>query len=110
LIDAARRGSQHSWLLDATIGIVFLATPHQGSRIANKGAYLAKIAKYTGVVQPNREVLQSLKRNSGELFDKVEQFRGVCGGMKICSFFETLTMGSFGLVILCFPVERWYDC
>jgi hypothetical protein len=106
LIDASRRSSQHSWLLDATIGIVFLATPHQGSKIANKGAYLAKIAKYTGVVRPNREVLQSLKQNSGELFDKVEQFRGICGGIKICSFFETLTLGSFGLVILCFQVKQ----
>lgn len=100
LIDAARQGSRHSWLLNATIGIVFLATPHQGSKIANKGLFVAKIAKYTGIVKPNNETLRSLKRNSGELFDKAEQFRTICGGMKICSFFETLTMGSFGLVSL----------
>ncbi|PQE32074.1 P-loop containing nucleoside triphosphate hydrolase protein [Rutstroemia sp. NJR-2017a WRK4] len=100
LIDAARRGSQHSWLLNATIGIVFLATPHQGSKIANKGSFVANIAKYTGIVRPNGETLRSLKRNSGELFDKAEQFRTICGGMKICSFYETLTMGSFGLVRL----------
>ncbi|PQE26139.1 P-loop containing nucleoside triphosphate hydrolase protein [Rutstroemia sp. NJR-2017a BBW] len=99
LIDAARRGSQHSWLLNATIGIVFLATPHQGSKIANKGSFVANIAKYTGIVRPNGETLRSLKRNSGELFDKAEQFRTICGGMKICSFYETLTMGSFGLIV-----------
>jgi hypothetical protein len=43
-------------------------------------------------MRPNREVLDSLKRNSGELFDKVEQFRDVCGGIKISSFYETLSM------------------
>jgi len=100
LIDAARRGSKYSWLLDATIGIIFLGTPHQGSKIANKGAFIAKVAKYTGLVRPNREILESLKRNSGELFEKVEQFKDICIKIKISSFYETLSMGSFGLVII----------
>jgi len=46
----------------------------------------------------NGEILDSLKRNSGELFDKVEQFRDICNGIKISSFYETLSMGLFGLV------------
>ncbi|KAH8743168.1 Alpha/Beta hydrolase protein, partial [Hyaloscypha finlandica] len=100
LIDAGRHGSQHRWLLDATVGIVFLGTPHQGSRIADRGAYVAKIAKYSGLVTPNRKILESLSRNSGELFDKAEQFRDVCTGIQLCSFYENMPLSGARQVVI----------
>jgi hypothetical protein len=40
-----------------------------------------------------------LKKNSGELFDKAEQFRDVCPGIQLCSFYETLPVSGAGMVI-----------
>jgi hypothetical protein len=105
LIDAARHGSQHRWLLEQTTGIVFLGTPHQGSSIADKAAFLGKFAKFAGL-KLNKEILASLKRNSDGLFEKAEQFRDICGKIKISSFYETIAvvlLGQSSLVISLFP-------
>jgi hypothetical protein len=58
-------------------------------------------------VRPNGQILDSLKRNSGEFFDEAEQFRDICGGIKISSLYETLLMGSFGLVGVVASIHPW---
>jgi len=80
-------------ILESTVGIVFLGTPHQGSNAASFATILARIAERTLLVRPPTELLRTLTRDSDVLDQSWRQFPNICQHIKICSFYETLTMG-----------------
>jgi len=74
-----------------TAGIVFLSTPHQGSRAANIGNVVASVVKaatpgYRLFAQDN---LRDLKRDSPALFEISSKFSNICAGISIHTFYET---------------------
>ena len=79
----------------ATVGMIFLGTPHQGSGMASIGQVAAAVA---GCVVPgaqilNRGLLKSLERNSSGLFETSNRFSNICAHMRIHSFYETIPLG-----------------
>lgn len=66
--------------------MVFLATPHKGSHLAQT---LNNILRVTPGGCPKNYVAE-LEKNSGSLQDINEQFRNMCGNLELVSFFETM--------------------
>ena len=95
-------------ILESTVGIVFLGTPHQGSNAASFATILARIAERTLLVRPPTELLRTLTRDSDVLDQSWRQFPNICQHIKICSFYETLTMGRniASLYILTYPLPK----
>ncbi|KAI9696924.1 MAG: hypothetical protein M1820_007999 [Bogoriella megaspora] len=86
----------------SSCGIVFLGTPHNGSRLSRPAAVLALVS---GVLGSDTTLLFALKRSSMDLFDLETKFRDAVhnqGGrreeLKIVSFYENLPTRAFGLL------------
>ncbi|KAG6988859.1 hypothetical protein G7Y79_00069g096510 [Physcia stellaris] len=77
--------------------IVFLATPHHGSNLAEVLKRLLKIS-----LQPSREFIADLEKGSHTLEDLNEQFRHVAPKLSIWSFYETLAtpVGPMNVMVL----------
>ena len=75
----------------ATTGIVFLSTPHQGSRAANIGSVVASVVKTAtpGIRIFAQDNLRDLKRDSSALFEISSKFSNICAGISIHTFYET---------------------
>jgi protein SERAC1 len=73
----------------ATLGIIFLGTPHRGSSAANLGSTAARVARYSLLVNPNTRLLQKLQLHNDFLSEKSHQFSKICSSFKIFSFYET---------------------
>jgi protein SERAC1 len=84
-------------LKTATYGIVFLGTPHRGSKKANLATKFISIAKmrYPGILT---ETIKSLQTNSRELEDLADNFRNMHSQFEIVSFYETIPKNKWGLV------------
>ena len=79
----------------ATMGVIFLGTPHRGSGVANLGQVEALIAgaAFPGWQVFNRGLLKSLENDNDGLFQTSDRFVKICAGMRIHSFYETLPLG-----------------
>ena len=97
-------------ILASTVGIVFMATPHQGSDAGSMAAILARIAEKSLLVKPPTELLRILTRDSDALDQNRRQFTNICQSFKICSFHETLRTGkkivSHCILTLLLPVSK----
>jgi hypothetical protein len=83
-------------ILNSTIGVIFLGTPHHGSGLASIGDVAARIGEAvlpSSVWHSNRPLLGSLRKNCDGLFEKASEFMNVSEKIKIYSFFETITIG-----------------
>lgn len=49
-------------------------------------------------MKTNKDVLSALKLHSDQLFERVEQFKDICAGIKISSFYELLPVKGWGVV------------
>ena len=63
--------SQYQSIKDKTIGIVFLGTPHQGSRKASYGKVTANVAT-TFMRQPTPKLVNTLRSNAHVDYTKVQ--------------------------------------
>lgn len=75
---------------------MIVATPHNGSSIANSGKVLANIISACSPFRPARTLLGSLRKDSKVLFEITEDFVEKLPKLQIVSFFE-MEMTSFGL-------------
>lgn len=69
-----------------TNGIVFLATPHQGSPTAEYGAIVGLAAKASDM---REELVADLRGNSVRLAEIAEEFRHNHSSMQFATFYET---------------------
>lgn len=78
-------------ILKATVGIVFLATPHRGSETADMATVAVRIGKAVFpkfLLTINKPLITSLKKDCNSLFERASNFMKICSGMKIYSFYE----------------------
>lgn len=74
---------------NAVYGIVFLATPHNGSSLATSGNIVAKIARVLSPLNPPQVIIETLRRDSKVLFEITEDFNVMASRLEIVSFYET---------------------
>ncbi|OJI82831.1 hypothetical protein ASPTUDRAFT_123533 [Aspergillus tubingensis CBS 134.48] len=70
----AETDKQYRDILDDTIGIIFLGTPHQGSNVSQFGAFIARL---TWVFGSSTILLKGLYRDNPHLSDLQERFMSV---------------------------------
>jgi hypothetical protein len=90
LVQAAQR-PEYRDIIDATCGIAFLGTPHQGSSASAIGAFIAWLT--TPFFGSNKMLLKSLQWHTAELSNLHENFHNMIKSqekeIKIFSFYET---------------------
>lgn len=74
-------------LMSSAVGIIFLATPHRGSRYAKT---LNNILAATPIVATPKTYIAALERQSPVIQDINEVFSHQCEGLTLVSFYETL--------------------
>ena len=78
-------------VLPATIGVMFLGTPHHGSRAASLGKMMFEVSKIF-LKKPNLQILRGLENNS-EILERISRSFGQIlssGRIKVHSFREEL--------------------
>ena len=84
-------------LYPATMGVIFLGTPHRGSDKQTLGSKVATIAE-CAFKTPNRQLLETLASNSHILEKQRDDFVTVSNNLDIVCFYEAKPMPLFGLV------------
>jgi hypothetical protein len=83
-------------IISSISAVVFLATPHRGSNLADDLRRLLKV-----LFQPSRDFVNDLSQGSRVLEELNEKFRHVAPKLSICSFYEMLaTPVAYGLLNL----------
>ena len=90
-----KHDNEYAGLISSVYGIVFLATPHRGAHYAKILNNILEAALGTSA----KAYVADLDKNSSALQDINEQFRTLCDGLSLFSFFETLKT-NFGLTKL----------
>jgi hypothetical protein len=80
-----KNDDQYRDMISRVFGMVFLATPHKGANSAK----LLNTLLSTYPLASSKIYISELERNSGWLQDINHQFRTVCEGLKLVSFYET---------------------
>lgn len=96
LVEAKLDGTYEA-IRNATYGIAFFGTPHQGGNFAKLGDIVASIMR--GVLQnPKNTFIEALKKDSLFSDTLIDDFRHQLEDYYVLSFYETLPMGKLGLV------------
>ncbi|KAK3331711.1 hypothetical protein B0T19DRAFT_85724 [Cercophora scortea] len=94
----ANRHADLGEIFTATIGVVFMGTPHRGSDKESLGQVVAKVAKAT-LRHPNDQLLASLATDSHILEKQRNEFVGVSENLQIVCIYEELAMPVLGLIV-----------
>lgn len=84
-LNLARVEKQHRVINDVTVGIAFLATPHQGSATAKYGTLVGLVAKASNM---REDIVKDLRDNSNRLSDIAAEFRQHHESIQFGAFFE----------------------
>ena len=82
---------QYQSIRDATLGLVFLGTPHRGTDKATYGKVLANVAQFISH-QPSSHLLTALQTNSDVLLRLTIDFRFQLPNYHVFSFYEQRPM------------------
>ncbi|SLM39233.1 WD40/YVTN repeat-like-containing domain, partial [Lasallia pustulata] len=94
----AKLDDSYKSIREATYGIAFFGTPHQGGNFIKLGDIAASIIR--GVLRnPSSTFMEALKKDSLFSDALVEDFRHQLEDYHVLSFFETLPMGTLGLIV-----------
>lgn len=105
-MDQKRYGS----VLDSTIGIVFLGTPHCGSNVADLGDIVGRVVNILSATATmgsvpsiiKRDLLDALAYDSRSLQELDISVRQILGKIMVTSFYELLPQPPFST-----PVSAW---
>lgn len=93
----AKLDDSYKPIREATYGIAFFGTPHQGGNFTKLGNVAASITR--GVLRnPSNTFMEALKKESLFSDTLVGDFRHQLEDYQVLSFFETLPTGKLGLV------------
>lgn len=82
---------RYSDIPQSTIGVIFVGTPHRGTSVANMGDIAQRVGKAVlPGYQPNRLIIQNLKKNCDSLYQSADNFGNISKRLKIYSFYETV--------------------
>ncbi|KAK5215750.1 hypothetical protein LTR47_009949 [Exophiala xenobiotica] len=95
----ARLESRYQSMKDATLGLIFMGTPHQGSDKAIYGEVLANVAQFISHRPPQR-LLTALQTNSEVLLRLTTDFRFQLPDYEVYSFFELRPMKGLSSLIV----------
>ncbi|KAI4134497.1 MAG: hypothetical protein LQ347_001477 [Umbilicaria vellea] len=94
----AKLDDSYKSIREATYGIAFFSTPHQGGNFTKLGDIAASITR--GVLRnPSNTFMEALKKDSLFSDTLVGDFRHQLEDYHVLSFFETLPMGRLGLIV-----------
>ena len=82
---------------EATYGIAFFGTPHQGGNLARLGDIASTIIRSV-LRNPSNSLMEALKKDSAFVESLQSDFQHQLDNYKVLSFYETLPMGKLGLV------------
>jgi hypothetical protein len=100
LILAHERSSAHGALLCKVFGVVFLGTPHRGSRVASWSSIVASAARAAQLgTGTNSGLVTVLSSNSNTLWDISTQFVERAEGLQIRTFYETELMEAMSSLV-----------
>ena len=102
----AKLNSQHEPIFGATRLLAFFATPHRGSKLAEMGSIVAKIATMSHKLK--NDLLNVLKKDSEDATQIFRSSRHILDKCLVINFFETLPYRGLGIVCLpLHPVVEW---
>jgi hypothetical protein len=85
----ANNNERYASILRSTIGVLFVGTPHQGSRYANIADLAGKIAEAVSVgVYSRKAAISGLKKNCDDLYERASTFGNICKGVHVFGFYE----------------------
>ena len=87
LVLAQEQEKRYPNILDKTHSILFLATPHRGSKTADIGLLLSRITTLT-LQHPAKHLLETLRLNSTSLETLNQRFRKLVPYIMVVSFYE----------------------
>lgn len=85
-LNIARVEERTQAINDVTHGIVFLATPHQGSQTADYGVIVGLAAKATNM---REDLVRGLRTDSDRLSEIADDFRQHHDLLQLATFYET---------------------
>ncbi|RYP68053.1 hypothetical protein DL771_006894 [Monosporascus sp. 5C6A] len=112
LISAALQGAEYQDILKSTHGVIFMGTPHRGSRAASPAGQLSKIINVATLGTGARSDLLDVLKVSSRVLDRVSrQSAQILQRLSIVSFYEQKPLGPTLIVepfsaILGLPNER----
>ncbi|KAF5004703.1 hypothetical protein FDECE_8814 [Fusarium decemcellulare] len=105
LISSGSPETYEQALLECTIGVIFMGTPHSGAGIANMASTLARLIKIfkptnreiISVLTPSSEVLANLQQEFHRMIER--RSREGKRDMQLFCFFEELPMERVGIIV-----------
>ncbi|KAI9859416.1 MAG: hypothetical protein M1813_006753 [Trichoglossum hirsutum] len=94
----AKAAETYLSIKNATYGIVFFGTPHQGGNFASLGSIAASIARLS-LRNPSNSFMETLKTDSLFADDLVQDFRQQLEDYYVLSFYETLPFKKLGVIV-----------
>jgi hypothetical protein len=94
----ARLEPRYQSIQDATLGLIFLGTPHRGSDKATYGKVLADVAQFIAH-RPSPRLLTALQTNSDVLLRLTTDFRFQLPDYEVYSFYEQRPMKGFSSLV-----------
>jgi hypothetical protein len=94
----AKLNSQYDPIFGATRLLTFFATPHRGSKLADMGSIVAKIATMSHTLK--NDLFNVLKKDSKDATQIFKDSRHILDKCLVINFFETVPYGKLGIVCL----------